>query len=317
MLNYFPPLKPYADHMIDVGHGHALRVYESGSPVGLPVLLIHNGPGLSQSTQHRRIFDPTRYRIIQYDQRGCGESTPHGELNNNTTRNLLDDIEVIRNALAVRRWVVAGGGWGATLALMYAEEMPKNVQSLLLWSVFLSRQQDLDWMFQNGASHVFPEEWQHFCDALGVKTGSGDLIQLLTERLNGHDELARMAVAKAWACWYATCACFHPSMDILGEFKEPHLAMNMALISSHYLQNKGFMEENQIILRAKPLADIPGCIIHGRFDMVCPLDNAWALHEAWPASELFIVRDAGHSDHEAGLVDLLVRCAKTLLAPGE
>jgi proline iminopeptidase len=175
-------------------------------------------------------------------------------------------------------------------------------------------------MFQNGASHVFPEEWQQFCEALGEKSHStsADLIQLLSKKLNGPDELARMSVAKAWATWYACCACFHPSMDILCEFKDPHLATNMAMISSHYLQNKCFMEENQIILKADRIAEIPGCIIHGRFDMVCPLDNAWALHQAWPASELFIVRDAGHSDHEAGLVDLLVRCGKSLLStPGE
>ncbi|MDE0982180.1 MAG: prolyl aminopeptidase [Gammaproteobacteria bacterium] len=302
----FPELKPYKRHQLKVSDKHELYVDESGNVHGIPILFVHGGPGGACDASSRRFYDPSVYRIITFDQRGCGRSTPHGELENNTTQDLICDIEVMRELLDVDRWVLFGGSWGSTLSLLYAQAFPARVLGLILRGIFLCRQCDFDWLYKDGARRVFPDCWEEFVNHIPIDE-RGDLMKAYYARLTGDDELARMAAAKHWSVWEGNCSKLRPSPEALARFTKPHKALALARLESHYFMNKGFIDENQILENMHLIRDIPSRIVHGRYDMVCPLENALALHKLWPTAELHIVRESGHSGSEPGTVDALIR----------
>lgn len=309
MLTLFPDIKPYATHEIAVDPPHLLYVEESGNPDGLPVVFLHGGPGAGSQPGHRCFFDPARYRIVVFDQRGAGRSVPHANLEGNNTQALVADIERIREFLQIDRWVVFGGSWGSTLGLVYAETHPDRVVSLILRGIFLCRPEDIHWFYQHGASRIFPDYWEEYLEPIPVEE-RGDLLHAYHRMLTGDNEIARMHAAKAWSIWEGRCSTLRPNHDVTEHFGDPHVALAMARIESHYFVNDSFLSPNQIIANAFRLEDIPGVIVHGRYDVVCPVDNAFALHEAWPGAELQIVRDAGHSAFEPGIIDALIRATE-------
>ncbi|MCY4264855.1 MAG: prolyl aminopeptidase [Gammaproteobacteria bacterium] len=306
MLVLFPEIKPYQRHRLRVSDHHELYLDEAGNPDGIPVLFVHGGPGAACNVSSRRFYDPALYRIITFDQRGCGRSTPHSSLDQNTTQDLIQDMEQIRQYLTVQQFVLFGGSWGSTLSLLYAQAYPEHVKAMILRGIFLCRQQDLDWFYKDGANRIFPDHWEEFSKHI-PETERSELVSAYYHRLTGNDELARMGAAKAWAAWEGNCAKLRPSVETLAKFIRPHNAIALARIEAHYFMHKGFIEENQILDNMESIASIPGRIVHGRYDMVCPLVNAQLLHQHWSASELHIVRDAGHAASEPGMVDALIR----------
>lgn len=311
MLILYPEIKPYARHRLAVDHPHQLYIEECGDPEGIPVLFVHGGPGSGCSSKSRCFFSPDRYRIILFDQRGAGQSTPHAELSNNHSQALVEDIEAIRQYLGIEQWVLFGGSWGATLSLLYAQTYPERLLGLILRGIFLCREQDLQWFYQRGASQVFPDYWQDFVQPIN-RERRDNLIAAYYQLLTSDNELARMGAAKAWALWEGRCATLRPSHEVVEHFTEPHTALALARIEAHFFINKGFLEPDQLLANAGKLAGIPGIIVHGRYDMVCPLDNAVALHRAWPDSQLNIIRDAGHAATEPGITDALVLATKEM-----
>ena len=305
----YPPIRPYASHSLAVGNGHVLHIEECGVADGLPVVFLHGGPGGGCEPFHRQFFDPTRYRIVLFDQRGCGRSTPHAALENNTTRDLVADIERIREYLGIQRWLVFGGSWGSTLALVYAETHPQRVTGLILRGIFLCRDTDIHWFYQEGASYLYPDYWEDFVAPI-PENERGDLLHAYHRRLTGDDEVARMAAAKAWATWEGRCATLQGRADVVEHFASPHMALSLARIEAHYFVNRCFLEPNQILERIDAISDIPGYIVHGRYDTICPLSQAWALHRAWPGAGLRIVGSAGHAASEPGIVDALVAATR-------
>ena len=306
MQTLYPEIKPYARHELAVEEPHVLYVDESGSPDGLPVLFVHGGPGGGCDALSRRFFDPTLYRIITFDQRGCGRSTPHASLESNTTAHLIADMQRIREHLGIDKWVLFGGSWGSTLSLAYAQRYPEHVHALILRGIFLCRPQDLAWFYQEGASRLFPDYWQDFLSPIPLEERD-DLMQAFYRRLTGNDQIAQMHAAKAWSCWEGRTATLRPNHNVVERFADAHRALSMARIECHYFVNQAFLEPDQLLRDMPKIAHLPGIIVHGRYDAICPLDNAWALHQAWPNSELQIIRDAGHSAAELGITDALIR----------
>ncbi len=306
MRQLYPEIQPYHQFMLPVGDEHQLYVEVSGTADALPVLFLHGGPGGGAQPWHRRFFDPLRYRIILFDQRACGRSTPHASLESNTTWHLVEDMETLRQELAIEKWVLFGGSWGSTLALAYAERYPQRVLHLILRGIFLCRQRDIDWFYQDGASRIFPDAWAEYLRPIPMAE-QHDLLAAYHRRLTGDDELVRMACAKAWSIWEGHCSTLHPQSSLVDHFADPHVALALARIEAHYFQHGSFLQERPLLAGAAALATIPGHIVHGRYDMVCPLDNATALHAVWPRARLQIIRDAGHAASEPGIVDALVR----------
>ena len=307
----FPEIKPYATHSLEVDNLHTLYVEECGSKSGIPVLYLHGGPGSGCRSSDRRYFDPEKYRIILFDQRGAGRSSPHAELENNTTQHLLEDIEKIREHLNIEQWMLFGGSWGSTLALLYAQKHPEQVLGMILRGVFLSRASDLHWFYQSGADKIFPDYWSEFIQPI-AESERDNLIQAYYKKLCSTNEIARMHAAKAWALWEGRCATLRPSSEVVSVFSEPHLAVSLARIEAHFFAHHSFIKENQILQHSDKLKEIPGIIIHGRYDMICPLDNAVSLYNQWPDAELQIIRDAGHSAREPGIVDALVKATNKM-----
>ena len=308
MRKLYPEIRPYVQHSLAVDPPHILYVEESGAPSGLPVLFVHGGPGAGTEPFHRRFFDPGRYRVILFDQRGCGRSTPHAALDGNTTQSLVADMERIREQLGIERWVIFGGSWGSTLALVYAETHPERVLALILRGIFLCRPHEIRWFYQEGASRLFPEAWQDYLSPIPPQERA-DMVEAYYRRLTGSDEVARMAAAKSWALWEGRTATLQPREAVLNHFGDPFTALSLARIECHYFVNDSFLEPDQILRDAARLAEIPGHIVHGRYDVVCPVENAWELHLAWPRAQLEIIPDAGHSATESGITDALVRAA--------
>ncbi|WP_349570771.1 prolyl aminopeptidase [Azotobacter salinestris] len=309
MQTLYPEIKPYARHQLAVDHPHELYVDESGSPDGLPVVFVHGGPGAGCDSMSRRFFDPTLYRIVTFDQRGCGRSTPHASLENNTTWDLVADMERIREHLGIEQWVLFGGSWGSTLALAYAQTHPERVKALILRGIFLCRPQDFHWFYQEGASRLFPDYWQDYLAPIPVEERD-NLMQAYYKRLTGTDEIAKMHAAKAWSAWEGRTATLRPNPDVVERFHEH--ALSIARIECHYFVNDAFLEPGQLLRDMPKIAHLPGVIVHGRYDVVCPLDNAWELHHAWPNSQLQIIRDAGHAAGEPGIADALVHATDAL-----
>ncbi len=312
MLVLYPEIKPFATHRLPVSPVHTLHLEQSGNPMGIPVLFVHGGPGGGTDGNSRRYFDPEHYHIIVFDQRGAGRSTPHAELQDNTTQALVADMEAIREFLHVDKWVLFGGSWGSTLSLVYAETYPERVLGLVLRGIFLCRDKDLQWFYQDGASRLFPDFWEGYWLHI-PEDERHDMIAAYHRRLTGPDEIARMAAAKLWSVWEGCCSTLRPNTQVVERFGDPHVALALARIEAHYFINDAFLEDNQILRDAHKLAGIPGFIIHGRYDVVCPLDNATALHNCWPESELYIIRDAGHSAVEPGIADALIRATQEML----
>lgn len=307
----YPPIKPYKRQQLKVSDLHELYVDEAGNPDGIPVVFVHGGPGGACDASSRCFYDPAIFRIITFDQRGCGRSTPHGELVDNNSNELVEDMEKIRKALNVEQWVLFGGSWGSTLSLLYAIKHPSRVFGMVLRGIFLCRQLDIDWLYKDGANRIFPDYWDEFIKPI-PEAERGDLIQAYHARLTGDDELARMAAAKSWSAWEGSCSKLRPSPEILARFTKPHNAMARSRIETHYFLNNGFVEENHILANIDNLKGIPSRIIHGRYDMVCALENAQTLHKLWEGSELTIVRDAGHSASEPGNIDALIRAVQDI-----
>lgn len=307
----YPDIRPHQTHSLPVQAPHVLYVEESGNPEGIPVLFVHGGPGAGCEEYHRCFFDPEVYRIILFDQRGSGKSTPHAELENNTTQALVEDMEAIREHLGINKWVLFGGSWGSTLSLVYAETHPDRVRGLILRGIFLCRPQEIQWFYQNGASRIFPELWQDYLVPIPQEE-RGDMVSAYYKRLTGNDELARMSAAKAWSIWEGRTATLKQNKNVINHFGSPHTALSLARIECHYFKNDSFLAENQILRDVHKLKNIPGVIVHGRYDMVCPIESAWDLHQAWPEAELQIIPDAGHSATERGTIDALIRATRKM-----
>jgi proline iminopeptidase len=309
MQQLFPHVEPYKTHTLPVSDGHRLYVEECGKPDGLPVVFVHGGPGSGCEDYHRCFFDPDVYRIVLFDQRGCGRSTPHAALQGNTTDALVADMEAIRTLLDIGQWVVFGGSWGSTLGLVYAEAFPERVLGLILRGIFLCRPGDIQWFYQHGASSLLPDYWEDFMAPIPVEE-RGDLVGAYYRRLTGDDEVARMAAAKAWSLWEGRASTLLPKASVTDHFTSPKTALSLARIECHYFVNNSFVSAGRILQQASRLRDIPGVIVHGRYDIVCPLEQAWALHQAWPQSRLHIIQDAGHSATEPGIVDALLTATR-------
>ena len=308
MRTLYPPIEPYVRHSLTVDAPHCLYVEESGNPEGIPVVFLHGGPGGGCEPWHRQFFNPDLYRIVLFDQRGSGRSTPHAELAGNTTPALLADMEAIRRHLGIERWLVFGGSWGSTLGLLYAEHYPERVSGLIVRGIFLCRGQDISWFYQSGASRLFPDYWQDFIAPVD-RDKQHDMVAAYYELLTGDDEVRRLAAAKAWCVWEGRTSTLLPKEELVEHFAGSHVALSMARIESHFFINQAFIEPNQIIHQAHRLAGIPGVIVHGRYDAICPVDQAVALHRAWPDARLHIVPAAGHSAGEPAIADALIRAA--------
>ncbi|MDB2449078.1 prolyl aminopeptidase, partial [bacterium] len=292
MLPLYPEIRPFDSQWLSVGSGHRLYVEQAGTAGALPVVVLHGGPGAGCSEQLRRFFDPEHYHIILFDQRGAGRSEPHADLTDNTSQHLVADLERLRQHLALDSWVLFGGSWGASLSLLYAQTYPQYCRALILRGVFLARQVDLDWRYSGGAARFFPEEWARFIDPVNAATGA-DLLTAYAELLNGDNDLARVSAAKAWARWEAMNASLRPNHQALEYLTSTHVALSLAHIANHYFCHQCFIEPNQLLDQADRLAGIPGYIVHGRYDMLCPPDQALALAKRWPDAELDLVREGG------------------------
>ncbi|MFP4295986.1 MAG: prolyl aminopeptidase [Halothiobacillaceae bacterium] len=306
MKTLYPPVHLNVAHSFAVEPPHVLHVGECGNMQGVPVVFLHGGPGAGTTSMHRRFFDPARYRIILPDQRGAGRSTPHAVLEANHTGALVADLEVIRERLGVERWLLFGGSWGSTLALAYAQTHPDRVLGLVLRGIFLCRPQDIRWFYQKGANRLFPDYWQDFLAPI-PEPEREDLVAAYHRRLTGEDELARMAAAKAWSTWEGRTSTLCPDCDTVGYFADPHHALSIARIECHYFVNRAFLAPDQLLAGVERIRHLPAVLVHGRYDVVCPVDQAFALKARWPEARLELIDDAGHSAFEPGIVDALVR----------
>ena len=303
----YPPLRPYSTGRLGVSEVHELYYEQSGNPKGKPVVFLHGGPGGGTDPRMRRFFDPEVYRIVLFDQRGCGKSTPHASLHENTTWHLVDDIEALREHLGIAAWQVFGGSWGATLALAYAQKHPARVTELVLRGIFMLRRSELEWFYQDseGAAALFPDLWEQYLAPIPLDERY-DLIRAYYRRLTSTDAAERNAAARAWSVWEGATSFLHLNPAYVSKFEESDYAAAFARIECHYFVNGGFFEVDDQLLRDVPrIRHIPCVIVQGRYDVVCPMRSAWALHRAWPESKLVIVPDAGHSAFEPGMAKAL------------
>jgi len=306
MRQLYPPIEPFEVERLRVSDVHELHVEQSGRPDGQPAVFLHGGPGTGTTPDQRRFFDPETYRIVLFDQRGSGASTPRASLEDNTTWDLVADIEKIRVHLGIDRWLVFGGSWGSTLALAYAESHPERVSAIVLRGIFLLRPHEIHWFYQQGASFVFPESWERFLAPI-PESERGDLLAAYRRRLTGDDPVERARAAEAWATWEASTIRLIPDPELIAHMSGPDAADNLARIESHYFVNHGFFDHpDQLLDGVTAIRDIPAAIVHGRYDMCCPVSNAIDLHRRWPEASLEIVPDAGHAALEPGIVDRLV-----------
>lgn len=311
-FNLYPPLEPYAQHSLQVDSKHILYLEESGNPNGLPVLFIHGGPGGGCSPIHRQFFNPDEYRIILFDQRGCGQSRPHACLTNNTTAHLIEDMEKIRQYLKIDKWVLFGGSWGSTLSLLYAQSYPERVYSMVLRGIFLCRDQDIKWFYQKGADRFFADYWQDFIAPIAPER-QNKLIKAYYEILTSDNEVARMRAAEAWSIWEGRTSTLEADPEIIKNFGDPFHALAMARIECHYFIHQAFIEDNQILTDCEAITDIPTTLIHGRYDMVCPINQAFALKEKLPKAQLIICNHSGHSAFEKEISQQLILATDNLV----
>ena len=308
----YPPIEPYDSGYLSRG-GHEIYYEQCGNPRGRPALFVHGGPGGGGDVNARRFFDPNGYRIVNFDQRGAGRSRPAASLTDNTTWDLTADMESLRELLDIERWLVFGGSWGSTLALAYAETYPQAVSGLVLRGIFLLRQRELDWFYQNGASNLFPEQWQQFTAPI-PPAERHNLLRAYHKRLIGDDEKLRMDAARAWSTWEGSTSSLLANEGLVEHFSNPEFALALARIETHYFLNRGFLEhEDQLLDGVARIRHIPGVIVQGRYDVVCPIVSAWELAQRWPEASLRVVPDAGHSAFEPGITHELVNATDELL----
>lgn len=306
-LNLYPSIEPYETGFLKVSDLHEIYYEVSGNPRGKPAVVCHGGPGGGSTPSMRRYFDPALYRIIIFDQRGCGKSTPSAEIRENTTWLLVEDMETLRARLGIERWLVFGGSWGSTLALTYAQTHPDRVTELVLRGIFTLRREEIRWFYQEGADRFYPDAWEEF-QAPIPEAERGDMIAAYYKRLTGDDADERLRAAKAWSVWEGGTVSLLPSAERIASFSGDAFAIAFARIECHYFVNRGFFERDDQVLANIGLArHIPAVIVQGRYDVVTPLRTAWALHKAWPEAEIKIIQDAGHAASEPGIIDALVR----------
>lgn len=309
----YPEIEPYASGHLDVGDGHLVYWERVGTPGGKPAVFLHGGPGGGCSAQHRRLFDPKRYDVLLFDQRGCGRSKPHANLEANTTWHLVADIERLRQMTGVESWLVFGGSWGSTLALAYAQTHPERVSALILRGIYTLTQAEMDWYYQFGVSEMFPDKWERFLAPIPADERH-DMVSAYNRRLTGSDRVQQLAAAYAWSLWEGETITLLPEPDLAEAFASPEFALAFARIENHFFFNKGWLEEGQLLRDAHRLSGIPGVIIHGRYDMPCPARFAWALHKAWPTAEFYLIEGAGHAYSEPGILDRLIRATDQFAA---
>jgi proline iminopeptidase len=306
LATLYPTIEPFEQGVLDTGDGHQVYWERCGNPAGKPAVFLHGGPGSGCGPDHRRLFDPAKYCVTLFDQRGCGRSTPHASLEANTTWHLVADIEKLREMSGAERWLVFGGSWGSTLALAYAQTHPARVSELVLRGIFTLRHEELHWFYQEGASWLFPDEWEQFVAPI-APGDRHDLMAAYHRVLTGDDDLARTNAAVAWSHWEGRTITLLPDPTITTAHDNAHFALAFARIENHYFVNHGFFAEGQLLRDAHKLHGIPGVIVQGRYDVCTPVKTAWDLHQAWPQAEFHLVADAGHSFKEPGILDQLVR----------
>ncbi|WP_374368243.1 prolyl aminopeptidase [Dongia sp.] len=305
MRTLYPAIEPFRTGYLDTGDGHQVYWEISGNPDGKPAVFLHGGPGAGCSPAHRRLFDPKKYRVLLFDQRGCGRSKPHASLENNTTWDLVKDIESLRGIMGVDKWLVFGGSWGSTLALAYAETHPAHVSELVVRGIFTLKKREIDWYYQNGASNLFPDLWESFLAPI-PEAERGDLVSAYRKRLTGPDPKAQIEAARAWSVWEGSTIKLLPSKQNSTHYGQDQFALAFARIENHYFVHGGWMDEGQLIRDAHKLKSIPGIIIQGRYDVCTPAVTAWELHRAWPEAQFVIVDDAGHAFDEPGIMNQLI-----------
>ena len=313
MQQLYPELKPYREFFFPVTDGHSLYVELCGNPHGIPVVVMHGGPGAGCGPSSRRFFDPNNYHIILMDQRGAGRSLPHASLEANTTQHLISDFELLRCELSISKWLLFGGSWGSTLAIAYAQAHSGQVLGLILRGIFLGRKKDVDWIYETGgASRMFADYWRVFQKPLlnTAAEATGQMVNHYYELLCGSDELKRFAAAKAWATWEGSIATLAPNPPLVDNFADGHFALALARIECHYFVNQCFFKPNQLLRNMHKISHLPGIIVHGRYDMICPAEQAFEIHDVWQECQLHIVRDAGHAQQEPGIVDNLIKATQ-------
>jgi proline iminopeptidase len=311
MLTLYPEISSSKEFYLPVSDGHELWIAEYGNPQGIPAVFLHGGPGAGCESYHPRFFDPEKYRIILFDQRGSGRSKPHASLEANTTQHLISDIEKIRYELNIKQWVVFGGSWGSTLGLAYAQAYPDKILGLVLRGIFLCRPEDIAWFYQQGASALFPDYWQDY-EAVIPEQERVDMVGAYYRRLTSDDKQEQLIAARQWSIWEGCTSTLHPKQSVTDHFGSDEVALSLARIECHYFMNKSYLEANQLLTEAQLLRDIPGYIVHGRYDVVCPIKQAYALHQAWPEADYYIAPTSGHSASEPEIVNALVRATNEL-----
>jgi proline iminopeptidase len=306
MRDLYLPIEPFNSGTLAVSKLHTIYFEEAGNPNGKPVIFLHGGPGGGLQPSYRQYFDPAKWRIVLFDQRGCGKSTPHAELRENTTWTLVSDIETLREHLKIEKWVVFGGSWGSTLSLAYSETYPDRCKGVILRGIFLMRQKEITWLYQDGCNAIFPDAWDNYIKPIPTEE-RGDFVSAYYKRLCSDDAAVRFAAAKAWSVWEASTSKLFQDPDLIAKFNNDSFAEAFARIECHYFINKGFLaHDDQLLTNVSKIKHLPCVIVQGRYDVVCPMMSAWDLHKAWPNAELVVVPDAGHSMSEVGIRSALI-----------
>ncbi|NJK54929.1 MAG: prolyl aminopeptidase [Pleurocapsa sp. SU_5_0] len=314
MRDLYPAIEPYNQGKLKVSALHTIHYEESGNPQGKPVIFLHGGPGGGISSMYRQYFDPQQWRIIIFDQRGCGQSTPYAELRENTTWDLVQDIEQLRQQFKIDKWVVFGGSWGSTLALAYAQTHPERCKGLILRGIFMLRPSEIRWFYQEGANYIYPDAWEEYLKPIPIEERD-DLLGAFYKRLTSEDRQVRLEAARAWSVWEASTSKLIPDQFSQQSFGRAEFAEAFARIECHYFVNRGFFErENQLLENIERIRHLPGVIVQGRYDVVCPMISAWELHQAWQSAEFIVINDAGHSVSEPGIKDALIRASDRFAA---
>jgi proline iminopeptidase len=315
LRSFYPEIEPFETGMLDVGDGHTIYWERVGTKGMKPAVFLHGGPGGGTSPKQRRVFDPALYDVILFDQRGCGNSTPHASLEANTTWHLVDDIERLRKLFGFEKWLVFGGSWGSTLALAYSETHSERVSELIVRGIYTLTKGELDWYYQFGVSEMFPDKWERFCAPI-PEPERGNMMAAYRKRLTSADRTVQLEAAKAWSLWEGETITLLPEPEVSDKFGEDDFAIAFARIENHFFTHGGWLEEGQLIRDAHRLHGIPGVIVHGRYDMPCPARYAWALHKAWPDAEFHLIEGAGHAFSEPGILDQLIRATDKFAGKG-
>lgn len=306
MRELYPQREPFNEGKLKVSNLHTIHYEESGNPQGKPIVLLHGGPGGGCPPYYRQFFNPEKWRLIMFDQRGCGKSTPHAELRENTTWELVADIEKLREHLNIDKWVVFGGSWGSTLSLAYSQTHPERCKGLILRGIFMLRKKEIDWFYQEGASNIFPDAWEEYLKPIPPEERH-DMLTAYYKRLTSDDMKVRLEAARAWSIWEASTSRLFLDKGLMQIFGDSQFADAFARIECHYFMNKGFFEhDDQLLRNIDRIRNIPAVIVQGRYDVVCPMISAWELHKAWQEAELIVVPDAGHSMSEPGIASALI-----------